>query len=127
MKLFKKCTCCGYNWLSREEFLKDVNIELVGYQVHFEELELGYFLFNHMACRSTIGIHAAYFRDLYDGPVFSTVLTETKACPGYCLQKEDLRPCKAPCECAYVREILQIVRGWPKKVIQFTRMSVGAC
>ena len=114
MTVFKKCTSCGYEWSSRQEFLAHIDTELVGYQVHFEKLELGFFLFNHMTCRSTFSIHAAKFLDLYDGPVFSERFIGTEPCPGYCLQKEILCPCSAPCECAYVREILQIVRHWPK-------------
>ena len=66
MNEFKICTCCGEPWYSREAFMTDENVQLVGYQVNFEALELGYFLFNHLKCESTIAIHAGLFRDLYE-------------------------------------------------------------
>jgi hypothetical protein len=41
--------------------------------------------------------------------------TGTEECPGYCLHQDELQPCPARCECAYVREIIQIIRNWPKR------------
>ena len=125
MSVFKKCTCCNHPWVSRDEFLEDSKLQLVGYQVNFGELELGYFLFNHLICLSTIAVPAGLFRDLYDGPVFSERLTESEACPGHCLHDDILQPCLASCECAYVREILQIVRNWPKSEDQPARVAQG--
>ena len=43
--VFKKCTVCGFEWNSRDEFLNDVNIEFIGYQVNFTNLALGYYNF----------------------------------------------------------------------------------
>jgi len=114
MNAFKKCTCCGFSWLSREQFLCDTQVELVGYQVNFNNLRLGFFLFNHLTCKSTIAIAAGRFIDLYNGPVFAERLTGSDSCPGYCLHDDILQPCTARCECAYVREILQVVRNWPR-------------
>ncbi len=74
MKIFKTCSCGHAPWHSRDEFLEDVNIDLVGYQVNFGKLELGFFLFNHLTCQSTMSIPAGLFRDLYKGPVFSECL-----------------------------------------------------
>jgi len=110
----KQCTCCGHVWHTRDAFLGDPQLEVVGYQVDFSDLLLGFFLFNHRTCESTIAVPAGLFRDLYDGPVFSQRATGTEDCPEYCLRKSELSPCPAKCECAYVREILQIVRRWPK-------------
>jgi len=112
--IVKQCTCCGQLWRTRDAFLGDSQLEVVGYQVDFSDLLLGFFLFNHLACESTIAVPAGLFRDLYDGPVFSQRATGTEDCPGYCLRKSELASCPAKCECAYVREILQIVRRWPK-------------
>ncbi len=127
MSEFKKCTCCDAPWFSREDFLKDNDIDLVGYQVNFGDLELGFFLFNHLACESTIAVHAGMFRDLYDGPMFSECLTGSEPCPGYCLHKDILQPCQAQCECAYVREIMEIVRDWPKEECQPAKVAHGHC
>ncbi|UCG05207.1 MAG: hypothetical protein JSV83_14935 [Desulfobacterales bacterium] len=114
MEAFKTCTYCEYPWLSREEFLRDPNITLVGYQVNFEELELGLFLFNHETCRTTMAIRAGLFKDLYKGPVFKERQTGFEQCPEYCLHQDILDICREKCECAYVREVLQKVRHWPK-------------
>jgi hypothetical protein len=110
----KQCTCCGHVWRTRDAFLGDPQLELVGYQAEFDDLLLGLLLFNHLACGSTIAVPAELFGDLYEGPVYSQRATGTAECPGYCLRQSELMPCPAKCECAYVREILQIVRRWPK-------------
>jgi hypothetical protein len=93
----------------------DLGVELVGYQANLKELELGWFLFNHAECRTTLSIRSGEFRDLYNGPVFAERRTGSGECPGYCLRPEELGPCKAKCECAYVREIIQIVRNRGKR------------
>jgi hypothetical protein len=111
----KQCPCCGYVWRTREGLLADPGLALAGYQVNFDDLLLGFFLFSHLACGSTIAVPAGRFRDLYDGPVYEDRATGTQECPTYCLRKDELGPCPAKCECAYVREILQIVRHWPKE------------
>ncbi len=106
--------------------MHDPELELVGYQVNYGNLQLGYFLFNHLACQSTIAIAAARFADLYSGPVFAERLTDSDSCPGYCLHDDILQPCTAHCECAYVREILQIVRSWPKNESCPAKISRGS-
>jgi hypothetical protein len=114
MTEFKKCTFCEYRWLSRQDFLQDSSLDLIGYQVNFDNLNLGYFLFNHLTCGTTIGIPAGLLGDLYEGPVYQQRLTATEKCPEYCLHETQLEPCPEKCECAYVREIIQTVRRWPK-------------
>ena len=125
MNEFKICTCCGEPWYSREAFLTDENVQLVGYQVNFEALELGYFLFNHLKCESTIAIHAGLFRDLYSGPVFSRRFTKSEKCPGYCNHKDELGMCPTECECAYVRGILHSIRHWPKQEKEYTPIPMA--
>lgn len=110
---FKDCSLCGFCWKTRQDFLCDPDIEIIGYQAHFEALVAGTFLFNH-ACRTTLAVPAGEFQDLYDGPMFRTRATGGEDCPGHCLNRHDLSPCRAECECAYVREIVQIIRDWPK-------------
>ena len=114
MEAFKICTHCRHPWLSRIEFLRDPKIALVGYQVNFEDLEFGLFLFNHESCRTTIAIRSGLFRDLYNGPILKERITGSEQCPEYCLHQNNLNPCPEKCECAYVRDVLQIVRRWPK-------------
>jgi len=115
--IFKKCTCCGHTWTTREDFLSDPTIVLIGYQVQFDNLKLGFLLFNHHVedCETTMAIEVGKFSDLYDGPIYEKPLTNTDECPEYCLNKEDLRPCPAKCACAYAREVIQIIKNWTKR------------
>ncbi len=113
---FKVCSMCKQVWQRRSEFLADPAIRAIGYMVNFQHLKLGLFCFNHEApgCRTTLVVEASHFADLYVGPIFTQRLTGTADCPGYCLHKDDLRPCPAPCECAYVRAVLDEVTQWKK-------------
>ena len=113
-EIFKQCPACGFVWGDREQFLKDPALTLVGYQVNFKQLTAGFFLFNHGCKGATLAVKALDFRDFYQGPVFSQCLNGCASCPGLCLHQQDLAPCPERCECSYVREILQIVKQWPK-------------
>jgi hypothetical protein len=112
--MFKICTGCRHEWLDRESLLTDPCVDLVGYQVDFVDLDSGFFLFTHSVCGTSFGIGVFAFRDLYRGPVFTERATGSDSCPGHCLRKGDLDPCPVQCECAYVRDILQCIREWPK-------------
>jgi hypothetical protein len=116
-EIFKRCNNCSWVWKDREDFLSDPHIPIIGYTANFKELETGVFLFNHK-CKTTIATSSHYFRDLYDGPVFQERLTGSYECPGYCLYQRELGHCIAKCECAYVREIIQIIKKWPKTGVQ---------
>ncbi|MEI6167022.1 MAG: hypothetical protein WCS52_07490 [bacterium] len=114
--MFKKCTGCGHHWGSREAFLSDPAIKLIGYQVNFVELETGYFLFNHLdpACLTTLALPVAQFRNMYQGEVYDIRMTGSVKCPGHCLHDKNMTACPAKCECSFVREVMQVVLRWPK-------------
>ena len=114
MNEFKKCPLCSYRWRSRKDFLEDAKTEMIGYQVNFDNLRLGFLLFNHLDCGTTFGIPAGVFKDLCNGPIYSERLIDTEECPEYCVHEKQLDPCPAKCECAYVREIMQTIRNWQK-------------
>jgi hypothetical protein len=111
---FKVCTDCGHVWVTRDAFLADPNVVLLGYQSHLDHVELGLLLFNHRLCGTTMSLYAETFTHLYDGPRYTVRKADTPKCPGYCLDKSELRPCPQRCECAYIREILAIIKAWPK-------------
>ena len=113
---FKSCPRCNTVWPDRETFLCDPGMDLIGYQPLFENLEAGFFLFNHDVswCKTTVAIPAGEFTDLYDGPVFEDRLTDGPTCGGHCQREGDIEPCPNRCECAYVRAVLQIVKNWPR-------------
>ena len=87
--------------------------ELIGYQAHFKELNTGLFFFNH-SCGITFSIKVGLFQDLYDGPIYKEKITGFEECSGCCLCEDDLRLCPVKCECAYVREIIQIINTYTK-------------
>jgi len=113
--VFKQCSC-GQAWHTSEEFLSDPNIHVSGYMAHFDELILGLFIFQHnlKGCDTSLAIKAGAFTDLYKGEVFNKRLKGTDDCPDYCSNESQLELCPAKCECAWVREVLQIVKDWPK-------------
>lgn len=113
--MFKCCPKCHFEWPRRDDFLHDPELKVIGYQVNFKNLAAGIFLFNH-SCFGTLAIRAEDFLDLYHGPIFKERATGGPECPGHCLHEDDLAPCPSHCECAYVREILQLIRKWPKNV-----------
>lgn len=122
----KKCPHCGHIWADRAEFLGDPEVEVKGYQANFKELSLGFFLFNHNDCHTTLAIYAEEFRDLYAGPVFTDRRTGKDDCQGLCLHTDELGMCRAKCECAFVREVLQVVRNWPKELSRSSSAPAGA-
>lgn len=113
---FKICSSCQACWPSRKHFLEDPAAEIIGYQVNYEDLELGLFLFSHTSCGTTLAIPAVRFKDLYDGPVFRERMTGTKECSDLCQHGDALNACPARCECAWVREIIQVLRRKPADV-----------
>lgn len=113
--VFKICPSCKTSWNTRDDFLDDSSLAINGYQVNFDDLESGLFYFTHASCGSTMALKTDAFEDLYGGPRFQESLTGSDECMGYCLKKSEFRPCPAKCECAYVREVLQIIKNWPKK------------
>lgn len=113
-KPFKQCARCGKTWVTCSDFLADPDLTLLAYQVSFEELEAGIFIFEH-SCKASLSVFAGNFFHLYDGPIFEERATGTDACPGYCLKRSNFERCPARCECAYVREVLQIIKAWPKE------------
>ncbi len=121
---FKTCSKCGFVWPERVSFLSDSQLHMVGYQVDFDELMAGLFLFSH-SCGTTFSVPASNFQELYDGPIFRERLNGTEKCPGCCLRGNDLHPCPEKCECAYVLEITQIVSKWPKTPNGMTLDSHG--
>ena len=110
--VFKQCAVCKKIWLSRDDLPRDPEVHIIGYQAHFEDLKLGLFLFNH-SCNGTFAIAAEEFIDMYQGPVFDKKLTNTAECPGYCRHQKSLEPCPLQCECAYIREIIQLPKKHP--------------
>jgi hypothetical protein len=111
---FKSCPNCNRTWQSHEDFLDDPEIEVIGYQVQFNSLEEGLFLFNHHTCKSTLSILSGKFTGLYNGQRYVENLRGTENCPEYCLFQSNLEPCPEKCECAYIRNVIDQIKNWKK-------------
>lgn len=109
--MFKQCRKCGVSWPSRDAFLKDASIEVLGYQVFFDDLKEGMILFNH-SCNTTMAIHTQHFLDLYDGPFHSGRKPDGRQCPGRCVNENILSPCSPECRCAFISDLLKIIREY---------------
>lgn len=110
--IFIRCPMCKKVWQDRDVFLQDTSLEISGYQVDFESLEMGLFLFTHKVdgCFSTLSVKAKEFYDLNPGKQYSERRTLKDNCPTYCLFKDNLEECRAQCECAFVRDLLLILQ-----------------
>lgn len=115
---FKTCPMCGRIWHSRDQLLLDHYVKVIGYVANLEHTELGIFLFDHEVCGTSMGIEASQFTDLYEGPMYNRKLTRSADCPGYCLDKIDLRRCPAKCEFSYVRDVLDKIINLEKSITQ---------
>jgi len=112
--MFKKCPLCHYHWQKREDFLADRDLEIIGYQVCFDEAKEGLFLFNHL-CKTTLALKVHMFEDLYVGGArYEINAAGTDACSGFCVNMAELSTCKVHCKYAYVRHIIECIRKWPK-------------
>ena len=67
--LFKECTMCGTQWLTKDDFLGDKEVHLNGYQWNKKKLRSGegvsgLLIFTHVKadCCTTLGIEARKFR-----------------------------------------------------------------
>lgn len=104
---FRTCSKCGFKWKSRQQFVDDNEIAIIGYQGNFIDMAAGLFYFNH-SCKGTFTIRANVFEDLYDGSIFEKSIGGSGSHSDFCLRHKDSRACPVKCECAYVEEITRI-------------------
>lgn len=110
--IFKTCPGCCATWPTRDDFLADGNLELNGYKADFKELSYGLYFFTHKAndCFSTMALEVQDFQDLFTGTIYQERRTGEGECPRYCMKENQLQRCAVRCECAFAREIIQIIR-----------------
>jgi hypothetical protein len=111
--LFKSCPKCSKGWESRTDFLSDDLVGLIGYQVSFEELETGLFLFTHHEpdCLTTMAVCVSRFLDLFSGARCPETKALSRECPRFCLDQNNLNKCLVVCQCSFVREIMQAIHS----------------
>jgi hypothetical protein len=103
---FKSCDC-GRSWKTREEFLKDGKVKIVGYQPDLVNHKYNHFVFFHRIkdCGRFFGIRASDFSDLRDGRCPKELCMGQEDCPGYCTDTLDLRVCSVACRNATDRAV----------------------
>jgi len=111
--IFKICPTCRNVWKSRDLYLQDSKIRLLGYQPHFENHTVGFFLFDHQPCGTSMAIPLSVFRDVYPEPIFQSHVPESEA-PSLCLHSRASRMCPSECECSSVQQLIQIIQHWPE-------------
>jgi hypothetical protein len=111
MDPFKICPKCAHAWNTRDDFLKDLSICLVGFQSSFNETEAGYYLFNHELgvnqCNTTLAVEVEAFLSLHKGTMFTDIKFESQVCEEHCKRVEDLSQCPVECKNAVSRDIMQ--------------------
>lgn len=107
---FKVCTKCSYKWKTRDDFLSDPSISLIGFLADFKVFNKGSYLFNHLLandqCNSTLAIDVSCFLDLYNGTLFKDLKVGSKECSGYCAKVEVMKRCNVHCRNVVAREIM---------------------
>lgn len=113
---FKTCPKCSKSWDTLNDFLTDSSIYLNGYQVNLKSLETGMLLFTHIVeeCKTTMSIYVKNFSSMYSGARYAENKALSPECPRYCIEEKRLDRCDAHCECAFVREIIDIISNMPK-------------
>jgi len=109
---FKICPCCQEVWQTRDDFLEDMHLQLNGYKADFAKLEYGLFFFTHQkeGCYSTMALEVADFLDLHRGTVCEHNRDYDENCPRSCRQKRKLEARQDVCECAFAREVCDLVK-----------------
>ena len=95
---FRECDC-GRSWKTRDEFLKDRYVKILGYQPDFVNHKYNHFLFVHRTkgCGQFFAVRASDFGDLREKECPNELCTGHSECPGYCLDTFDLRVCSVTC------------------------------
>ena len=109
MSVFKRCSTCDREWSTRDEFLHDPEVVLVGYQSTFTVTEPGLFLFNH-SCDSTIAIDADAFADMYGEEIRQSCEAHLDNHPEYCCKGMTGEDEPKACICKFSRTIVDTLR-----------------
>ena len=107
---FKFCKKCKTGWKTRELFLNDPNVVLIGFMANNDDYEKGIYLFNHVlpddSCNTTLGLFVKGFMDMYDGDIYTDLKMGTDKCSGHCAKVDLIEECNVPCRNAVARKIM---------------------
>ncbi len=124
---FKTCTKCGAEWDFQSDFLSDPNIVFIGYQPHFEDSELAFFLFNHRECGTTLNVRFASLKNLESGSLIQQSGHSCDIYGDYCFQLGGHGVCPRVCRCDSVKNIIRTIEEWhlvdhPDEIIEEGRL-----
>jgi hypothetical protein len=106
-------TCdCGKTWKTRDAFLRDKSVKILGYQPDFVNHKYNHFLFQHgtRKCGTFFAVRASDFSDLREKGCPNQLCFGSDECPGYCTNTFDLRVCSVTCRNATDRAIASKIR-----------------
>ena len=110
-EMFKICNKCKTEWKSRDDFLNDPNIAMIGLMANNDDYKKGAYLFTHRlpddSCNTSIGLYVFNFLDMYNDEMYDTLKIGTDECAGHCVTINELRNCSVHCRNAIAREIMQ--------------------
>jgi len=110
-EIFKICSKCKTEWKSRDDFLNDPNIVMLGLMANNDDYKNGAYLFTHKlpddSCNTSIGLFVYNFQDMYKGEIYDTLKMGTDECSGHCVKINELANCSAHCRNAVARKIMQ--------------------
>ena len=123
---FKTCLLCNTSWYTVDDFIRDPEVDIIGYQPHPAKTGAGLFIFGHRHCNSSISVRLDALSELQVcltrdaesvyiiGPDMIQESCSTATCFENCLRKTDSANGNLQCECSYVREVMQIIKHLPK-------------
>ena len=110
-EMFKLCNKCKTEWKSRDYFLNDPNIVMIGFMANNDNYKRGAYLFNHIlpdgSCNTTLGVFVYNFLDMYGGKGHDKLKMGMDECSGLCVNIYELENCTAHCRNAIARIIMQ--------------------
>lgn len=110
VKPFKICPKCDCVWHTRDDFLQDAALFLLGFQSGYGKADRGFYLFNHLIEKdkgsTTIALAVEHLISLYNGPMYADVHAGSETCSGHCAKVDDLARCGVPCRNAIARKVV---------------------
>jgi len=123
---YRKCNC-GKTWKTRDEFLRDKAVKIIGYQPDFINHKYNHFLFHHKTkgCGLFFAVRASDFSDLREKECPNDLCFGHDDCPRYCTDTFELRVCSVTCRNASDRIIASKIKS--RRILRKLRSpSTGA-
>lgn len=107
--IFKKCTCCGKEWKSLDEFAEDDSISVIGaYGDKYNPLYN--LIITNCSCETTMAIGINSFISSGKMPMKFRFNSVSEQIPENCLFRDKAGSCPGKCACAYTNKILDYLK-----------------